>query len=94
MNMLTILLLMGGGIALGYALRGNSVVIRFADTAILWSIFLLLFLMGYSIGINELIMGQLHLLGYSALLLSLGSIAGSILLARLLRRYLINKRQP
>ena len=91
--MLTILLLMAGGIALGYALRGNSILIRFADKATLWSIFLLLFLMGHSIGINELIMEQLPRLGYSALLLSLGSIAGSILLAWMLRRYLAKERE-
>jgi uncharacterized membrane protein YbjE (DUF340 family) len=91
--MLKILLLMAGGIILGLALRKQEQLVRMADKTILWSIFLLLFLMGLSMGANESIMGNLPSLGWQAMLLSIGGILGSILLACLLRRFLTGKKQ-
>lgn len=69
------------GILVGYFLRGKEKVISGVEKAILWSIFLLLFFLGLSIGGNELIMASLPKLGLNALIITLGGVAGSLLVA-------------
>lgn len=92
--MLTILLLMAGGIILGMLLRNYKRLVPLVDKMILRSIFLLLFLMGLSIGANTSIIQKLPALGFQALLLSIGGILGSILLVWLMRRKLTGNNKP
>jgi uncharacterized membrane protein YbjE (DUF340 family) len=79
--MLEILVIMALGMLVGYFLRGKEKVISGVEKAILWSIFLLLFFLGLSIGGNELIMASLPKLGLNALIITLGGVAGSLLAA-------------
>ncbi|MEE4177878.1 MAG: LysO family transporter [Bacteroides sp.] len=79
--MLEILLLMALGMLVGYSLRGKQKAISRIETAILWSIFLLLFFLGLSIGGNEVIVASLPKLGLNALIITLGGVAGSLLAA-------------
>lgn len=69
------------GMLVGYFLRGKHKAISGIEKAILWSIFLLLFFLGLSIGGNELIMASLPKLGLNALIITLGGVAGSLLAA-------------
>ncbi len=78
--MIEVLTLMIGGMITGYLLRGKVKLIRLVDKLIIWSIFLLLFLLGLGIGSSPELMSRLPSLGFSALLFSLGGILGSILL--------------
>ena len=66
---------------IGYFLRGKEKIIFRIEKAILWSIFLLLFFLGLSIGADKLIMANLATLGLNALIITLGGVAGSILMA-------------
>lgn len=69
------------GIVAGRLLRGYRRPIRAADGAAAAAIYLLLFLLGLTVGGDRSIMGALEELGVQALVLSVGSIIGSVLLA-------------
>jgi uncharacterized membrane protein YbjE (DUF340 family) len=67
------------GIGLGFILRRQMRVLAIADKVTTWSVYLLIFFLGTSVGVNQTVMKALHSLGMQALILSLGSIAGSVL---------------
>ncbi len=90
--MIEILLLIFGGMVIGYLVRRKKQVIRVTERLIIWSIFLLLFLMGLSIGRDPLIVGSLPSLGLNALLISIAGIAGSLVLALFLWKYFFSKK--
>lgn len=79
-----VLLFLLAGLLLGFVLRGRPFVQRTAEQATIIAIYALLFLLGLSVGASELIMGALKQLGLQALLLSSGSILGSLALVGLL----------
>jgi uncharacterized membrane protein YbjE (DUF340 family) len=89
--MFEIIALMMAGMALGFLIRKKQLLVSILEKGIVWSIFLLLFLLGLSIGTNEQLMAELPLLGGRALLLSLGGISGSLLLAFLAWRFLFRR---
>jgi len=82
---------MAAGMGIGLLLRGRKKLIHILDHLILWSIFLLLFLLGLSIGLNPEIMQNLPSLGVRALVLTLGGVAGSLLAALLLWKLFFRK---
>lgn len=65
---------------LGFLLRQRKKLISANEKLITYAIYLLLFMMGVSIGSNQQIMGSLSSLGITALLVSIGAVVGSILL--------------
>ncbi|HZJ73460.1 MAG TPA: LysO family transporter [Perlabentimonas sp.] len=79
--MFTVLIVMVVGVFFGYFLRNRKKLVKFADKFTMWAIYLLLFLLGIAVGANEIIMKNLPRLGLKALIISLGGIAGSVLLA-------------
>lgn len=91
--MLIIIILMALGILIGVLLRGKKKTVYMIEKAILWSIFLLLFFLGLSIGSDELIMANLPSLGLNAFLITLGGVAGSLLAAWATWKYLFNRKQ-
>ena len=76
-----ILLVLAVGMGAGHLLRARRSALSVADKAMSWSLYLLIFLLGISVGTNEAVIHALGRLGVQALLLSLGGIAGSILVA-------------
>lgn len=64
---------------LGFLLRAKQRFISGNEKLITYAIYLLLFMMGVSIGSNEQIMNSLSTLGIVALIVSIGAIIGSIL---------------
>ena len=81
MPMITVVLVMTAGIILGYIVRHKSLLIKLNDKLIMWAIYLLLFVLGVSIGTNDTIMKSLPSLGLKALAITIGGVAGSVLLA-------------
>lgn len=69
------------GIVAGRLLRTRPRPLRAAEWLAAAAIYLLLFLLGLSVGGDSSIMGALEELGAQALVLSVGSVAGSVLLA-------------
>ncbi len=76
--MLKIILVMMAGIVLGIALRKIKF-ISYVSRTISWTIYLMLFLLGISIGGNPAIIGNLSSLGLEALLLGFAGILGCLL---------------
>lgn len=76
-----IILGMGIGMVAGYLLRRQERLLHFVDLATTGLVYLLLFLLGVSVGGNRAILLALDELGGQALLLSSGAVVGSILLA-------------
>lgn len=81
--MLTVVLIMMAGVVLGYFLRKRKRLAAINDKFITYAIYLLLLLLGISIGSNKTIVANLPVLGVKALVVTIGAMVGSILLALL-----------
>lgn len=79
--MITVLTLMTIGIVLGFAIQNKSKIVKSIDPMINIAIYVLLFLLGISVGVNETIISNLDTLGAQALLLTFGGVMGSVVLA-------------
>ena len=81
-----------GGIGVGYMLRPHSLkIIPRLITSLIW---LLLFFLGMEVGNNQRLISNISTLGVEALLLTLGGILGSILLAWGLWNFVLKKGKP
>lgn len=76
------------GVPLGYVLRHKEGIIHVLDVLLTWTVRALLFLLGLALGADESLMAQLETLGVRATVVSLCAVAGSLLIARLLGRFL------
>lgn len=77
--MLKIVGVMLCGVLAGYVLRNRKM--NFVPKLIMGAIWLLLFLLGIAVGANDEILNHLDTIGLQALLLSLGAVGGSVVLA-------------
>ena len=77
--MIIVISLMVCGIILGYAFKERN--LKFVKKLINYAIFLLLFLLGITVGANGDVMNNLDSIGLEALLITLAAIAGSVLCA-------------
>lgn len=78
--MFSIILMMIAGIVAGYLLRMVRL-LGHVGRLISWTIYLMLFVLGLSVGSDRDIIGNLREIGLSALLLAVAGIAGSVLLS-------------
>lgn len=90
--MLTVVLIMMAGIVLGYFLRTRKRLAAINDKFITYAIYLLLLLLGISIGSNKTIVANLPVLGLKALIVTIGAMVGSILLALLTYKLFFKNR--
>jgi len=81
--MLPVLIAMISGMSTGYLLRNRRIVFSYLDTVTAWVIRLLLFLLGFGIGVDDLLLAQVPVLGLKGLVLAVSAIIGSVLAARL-----------
>ena len=77
--MLRIVGIMLLGVLTGYILRNHK--LGFVQKLITIAIWLLLFLLGIAVGINDDIMNNLDTIGLQALILASGAVLGSVVLA-------------
>ena len=80
------------GIVLGYFLRTRKRLASINDKFITYAIYLLLLLLGISIGSNKTIVANLPVLGVKALIVTIGAMVGSILLALLTYKLFFKNR--
>jgi uncharacterized membrane protein YbjE (DUF340 family) len=85
--MIVILIVLTGGIVLGFLMRNHERMIRTADRIMNWTIYLLLFLLGLSVGVNETIIRNIHTIGVRALILTAGAIVGSVIVSYIVSRF-------
>lgn len=83
--MLKIVGLMLFGVVTGYLLRNKK--LGFVQKLISLSIWVLLFLLGIAVGVNDEIMEHLDTIGLQALILSIGGVGGSVVLAWVVYRF-------
>lgn len=84
--------IMFGGIALGYLLRKVELLQKIGKP-ISYTILLLLFLLGISVGANEAIVKNLTTLGGQAFLIALAGTVGSVLAAWVVYSYFFKERR-
>lgn len=79
--MLEVVIIMFAGMLIGYVFRKKTALNVVIGKSTLWTIFLLLFFMGLTIGKNDLIMQKLSTLGLTALIITLSAVMGSVIFA-------------
>lgn len=89
--MIEILIIMFSGIVLGFIFRKKRSLITAADKLAGWSIYLLLFLLGLSIGNNELIINNFPQIGFNSIMLTLSGISGSVILSFFAYKFFFKK---
>ncbi|SEG11878.1 MULTISPECIES: LysO family transporter [Parabacteroides] len=89
--MFTVIGIMFGGIAVGFLLRKIEFLQKIGKP-ISYTILLLLFLLGVSVGANDAIVSNLSTLGGQALLIALATTTGSVLAAWLVYRFFFKER--
>ena len=89
--MFSVLLILLLGISIGYLFRKKQDLIKTADKLLLWSIYLLLFLLGISVGSNKTIIQNFAEIGFKAIVLSLSGVLVSIFLSYIVYRFLWKK---
>ena len=69
---------MAAGMLAGYLLRKHKKLISLSEKLVMWAIYLLLFLLGVAIGVNDQILERFADLGLLAMAVTIGGVAGSI----------------
>jgi uncharacterized membrane protein YbjE (DUF340 family) len=77
--MVIVLLVLTVGILTGYLIRNKKKFLRYTDISINLSLYLLLLVLGISIGSNKVIIKNIWKLGIHSLLISISAILGSVL---------------
>ncbi len=89
--MIEIIIIMCTGILTGIFLRGRSSILFAAEKLTEISIYLLLFLLGLSVGTNDTIINNFPVIGFNALVLTFSAVAGSVILSWILYILLFRK---
>lgn len=90
--MISILLVLSAGILVGLMIVRKPALHQLNNHLLNWSIYLLLFLLGISVGTNQEVIKDLGTIGYEAIAIAVASIAGSVLLSGLLYNYLFKQK--
>ncbi|MBA4409515.1 MAG: LysO family transporter [Bacteroidota bacterium] len=91
--MISVLLVMLAGILTGFAINRYPLAVKINDKLISGAIYVLLFLLGISVGLNKTIVQNLDKIGIQAVIITIGAISGSVLTLWFLYRMLFSKEQ-
>ena len=91
--MIIILVVLSAGILLGLLIIRKPRLHQFNNHLLNWAIYLLLFLLGISVGTNDEVIQNLDKIGYEATAIAFASIAGSVLVSGLLFRILFKQHE-
>ncbi len=89
-----VIVLFAFGIGFGLFFRKRDQARKKIDASITWSVYLLLFLLGISVGTNEEIINNFFRIGYKAIWLTLGAVLGSVLLAKMVYQLYFKSDKP
>ena len=76
--MLLVLLCLCAGILLGIVLRRRERFLKVIDQLTVWFIYIFLFLLGLTVGLNREIIAQFGRLGMQAIIIALACVIGSL----------------
>lgn len=77
--MISVLLVMTAGIIIGAFIHKKPLLVQINDQLISLAIYVLLLLLGISVGLNKIIVQNIGTLGFQALIITLGAVLGSVL---------------
>jgi uncharacterized membrane protein YbjE (DUF340 family) len=80
-TMFAVLTIMTIGIIFGFTIKNRTEMVKVIDPMIKIAIYLLLFLLGISVGTNETVIKNIDTLGAQALSLTFGGVTGSVVLS-------------
>ncbi len=89
--MTEILIIMSAGMLSGFFIRGRQRIIFIVEKTSGFSIYILLFLLGLSVGSNKILISGFGRIGVNAIAISLASVVGSILLSFILYKLLFSR---
>ncbi|PID89310.1 MAG: DUF340 domain-containing protein [Bacteroidia bacterium] len=84
--MITVLAIMTAGIVVGFFMHDKTKLIKINDKLISWAIYLLLFLLGVSVGLNDNIINNIHTIVLQAIIITIGALLGSLICASIIYR--------
>lgn len=79
--MITVLLVMLSGIVAGVIIHRKPRFVQINDQLISLAIYILLFLLGISVGVNKTIVQNIGTLGFQAIMITLGAVLGSVMVS-------------
>lgn len=79
--MITVLVIMIVGMICGYLLKEKKKILRVSEKMTTAIIFVLLFILGIGVGLNEKVISGIDIIGWQAMAITLGSIFGSVILS-------------
>ncbi|TAJ14309.1 DUF340 domain-containing protein [Marinilabiliaceae bacterium JC017] len=80
------------GIGIGYFFREKDKTRKGIDKMVTWAVYLLLFLLGISVGINDTIINNFSRIGYRAIWLTIGAVGGSVFLAKIVYEFFFKEK--
>jgi uncharacterized membrane protein YbjE (DUF340 family) len=89
--MIAILIILSSGILVGLLIVRRPKLHQINNDLLNWAIYLLLFLLGISVGTNKEVLNNLAKIGYEAIAIAVASIAGSVALSALLFKFLFKQ---
>lgn len=90
--MITVLLVMTAGIFAGAFIHKKPLLVKINDRLISVAIYVLLLLLGISVGLNKTIVQNIGTLGFQALVITLGAVLGSVLFSWLVFRVFFSSK--
>ncbi len=90
--MITVLLIMSAGILIGWIFHSKIKFLRITEFLTNWAIYLLLFMLGLSVGTNDTILKNFGEIGLQAITLTLFAVLGSVLTAWLTYNLFFKKK--
>ncbi len=79
--MITVLTLMTLGIFIGWLLHKKEKFLKVVSELTNWAIYLLLFLLGLSVGTNDKILNNFDIIGYQSIIITVFAVLGSVLVS-------------
>ncbi len=89
--MISILVVLSAGIFVGFLLVGRPIWHKRNNNLMNLAIYVMLFLLGISVGTNREVISNLAKIGYESLAIAVASIAGSVLISTILFKLLFKK---
>lgn len=87
-----ILLVLSAGIITGLLIIRKPFLHKVNNELMNWAIYLLLFMLGISVGTNREVIENISKIGFEAIIIAIASIAGSVLLSALLFKVLFRQK--
>ena len=92
-KMVEVLIIMFAGIGFGYLFRNRHDIIKYAEPMLNYSIYLLLFLIGIAVGLNDMVVSRLDTIGMQAFVITVFAILGSCIASYFCYKLFFKKKE-